>query len=90
VCTIEGISLLVAPNLEADLLLPRLDPLPQAVFDNTQMRNLDDLPLGAGIGSGNPLAGARILDVAAPVPFEAPSVKRVADTISLTSAPLAT
>jgi hypothetical protein len=55
VCTIEGIALFVAPNLEADLLLPRLDPLPQAVFDNPQLRYLDDLPLGAGIGSATRL-----------------------------------
>ena len=76
-CPVEGISVFVAADRKADLLLSCLNPLPQAVIDDFQMRNLDDLPLAARIRPCDALAGARILDVTAPVPFEAPRVQRV-------------
>src|SRR6516165_2804406 len=74
---VECISLLVAGNLEPDLALSCSDPLPQIVVDNPQIRNLDDLPFAARVRPSHPLPGARILNVVAPVPFEAPGIGRV-------------
>jgi len=64
--TVESISLFVAADLESGLLLPCLNSCPQAVIDDPQIWNLDDLPLAAGVRPRDPLASARILDVAAP------------------------
>src|SRR5215470_9265006 len=75
--TVECISPVVTGNFEPDLALSCFDPLPQIVVDNPQMRNLDDLPFAARVRPSHPLPGARILDVAAPVPFEAPGIGRV-------------
>ena len=67
---IERIALLVTTDLEAQLLLSRFHPLPEFVVDNAELRYLDDFPLFPRVRPRDPFAGARILDVAAPVPFK--------------------
>ena len=53
---VEGISELVAADLDPDLLLPRLDPFPQIVVANPKIGNLDDLPLIPRVGPRDPFA----------------------------------
>jgi len=76
---VERIAAGVAANREAQHLLPRLDQLPQFIIDNAKLRHLGDLPLLPGIGTGDTLAGAGVLDVAAAVPLEPPDVKGVVE-----------
>ncbi len=66
----------VAADLEPQHLLPLLDSLPKRIIDDAQVRHLSNLPLLARIGPRDALAGPRILDVAATVPFEPPDVER--------------
>ena len=77
--TVERIAASVAANREAQHLLTCLDPLPQFIIDNAELRHLGDLPLLAGIGTGDTLACAGVLDVAAAVPLEPPNVKDVVE-----------
>jgi hypothetical protein len=74
---VESISVFVATDIEPDGLLPSLNPCPQAVIDDPQIWNLDDLPFATGVRSCHTLASTRIPDIAAAVPFEAPDVDRV-------------
>ena len=77
--TVERIAASVAANRETQHLLTCLDPLPQFIIDNAELRHLGDLPLLAGIGTGDTLACAGVLDVAAAVPLEPPNVKGVVE-----------
>ena len=76
---VERIATCVAANREAEHLLTCLDPLPQFIIDNAELRHFGDLPLLAGIGTGDTLACAGVLDVAAAVPLEPPNVKDVVE-----------
>jgi hypothetical protein len=53
--------------------------LPERIIDDAQLRYLGDLPLFAGIGTGDALACAGVLDVAAAVPFEPPDIEGVVE-----------
>src|SRR5262249_12999646 len=75
--SIERIALFVAADAEPDLLLACLYPVPRSFIDDPEVRNLDDLPSIRRIGPGHPLAGARVLDIAASVPFEPPDIEGV-------------
>jgi hypothetical protein len=65
----------VTVDLEAQRILPRLDPLLERIIDDAQVRHLGDLPLFTGIGTGDAFASAGIFDIAAAVPFEPPDIQ---------------
>src|SRR5580700_975707 len=77
VSAIERVAVFVAGDCKLDLLLARLDPVAQILADDPEVRDLGGFPALRRIRAGNPLSCARVLDVAAAVPFEAPYVERV-------------
>jgi hypothetical protein len=86
---VESNSLRVSPHREGERILPRFDPLPQIVRDDTQMRHFHYLPPALRVRAGDPLAGLRVLDVATAVPLEPADIERVIEypsaALSLTS-----
>ena len=65
--------------LLGQLFLPVLHRLPEFVIDDAEFGNLRDDPFLPRIDPGHPLAGLRVLDVAQPVPDQAPDVELVVD-----------
>ena len=59
--------------------LAQLDPLPQLVLDDTQLRHLGPDPFGFRVRTRHPLAAVRVLDEALPVPDQHASIKLVVD-----------
>ena len=51
-CSIEGISAVVASDLEGQLPLTSLHGIPKIVIDDTELWNFHDLPTLLGIWSG--------------------------------------
>ena len=76
-CSIEGISTVVASDLERQLPLAILHGIPKFVIDDTEPWNIHDLPKLLGVWSGDALAGLWIFDVGAAIPFEAARIKTV-------------
>ena len=73
----NALSRALRPITNLTSQLPGLDTFPEIVVDNPKLGNFDDFPLTPRVGLRDPLAGARILDVAAPVPFEASDIQGV-------------
>jgi hypothetical protein len=76
---VEGIAARVTVDLEAQRILPRLDPLPERIIDDAQVPHLDNLPLFTGIGTRDAFASAGIFDIAATIPFEPPDIQSVVE-----------
>lgn len=62
-----------------DRLLPILDPLPQGIGNDPQLRDVGGDPGALGAEAGDPLAGLRILDVAQAVPDQPADVEFVVE-----------
>jgi hypothetical protein len=62
---VERIAAGVTADLQAQLFLACLDPLPERIIDDAQMRNLSDLPLCSRIGPRDTLDAADIDSVLA-------------------------
>ena len=75
----SALPCLVAADLDADHLLALLHPLPEVVVDDAQLRHVDDLPVLPRVHPGHALAGARVLDVGAAVPFQPAGVDGVVE-----------
>ncbi len=74
---VEGDAVLVPSHLRADLGLFGLDALPKRVVHDPQGLVAGFLPLVFRIRAGCASAGARVADVGAAVPDEAPDIKLV-------------
>ncbi len=75
--TVEGVAISIPPHDDSDLRLPCLDRAPERVADDPLLGDRHDLPALLRIGSGHPLARARVFDLGAPVPFQPPGMERV-------------
>ena len=62
-CSIEGISAVVASDFEGQLPLTSLHGIPKIVIDDTELWNLHDLPKLLWIWLGDALPGPRVLNV---------------------------
>lgn len=76
---IEGVARIIPRDLDADLLLARLDAVPRRVVDDAEMRDVGHFPLGRCVRAGDASAGARVLGVGAAVPFEPADIERVVE-----------
>ena len=62
-----------------ELFLALFHRLPECIVNDTELGNLGDDPLLARVDPRHPLAGLRVLDVAQPVPDQAPDIELVVD-----------
>src|SRR5258708_1873492 len=76
---VQGIAVRIPPHLDAHDALPRLDPLPEGVIDDPQMRDLGDLPAALRVDARDLLAGLGVLHVGAAVPLHSPDIERVVE-----------
>src|SRR5882724_8214142 len=77
--SVESPTGLVAADPERQLSLPSLDLCPEVVGDDPKVGHRRDLPFRRRIRSGNTLARARVLHIAAAIPFQAADVERVVE-----------
>lgn len=68
-CSIGGISAVVASDFEGQLPLTSLHGIPKIVIDDTELWNLHDLPKLLWIWLGDALPGPRVLNVGTAIPF---------------------
>nr|WP_246040444.1 hypothetical protein [Roseovarius arcticus] len=64
---------------DTEVTLTGLDPIPQVLVDNAQVRNVVDHPGGLVIQTRNALAGVGIFEIAQPVPDQTADIEFVVE-----------
>ncbi len=76
---VEGVALMIPADLEAEGLLTVLDPVPELVIDDSELRQVDDLALLPVPDAGDALAGPRIFDIGGAVPLDPADIDGVVE-----------
>ena len=81
---IQGVARGVFTHLDAGFFLSYLDPVPQGVIDDSQVRHFDRFPLIGWIGPGKAFTGFGVFNVGAAIPDKPPNIEIVVENSGAT------